>query len=83
MRVDTHVRSGYQVSPHYDSLLCKVITRGATRDAACDKMIAALGELVCEGVKTTAPMHVAILSSEAFRSGAYTTLAIPGWPSAR
>ncbi len=68
--------------PHYDSLLCKVITRGATRDAAADRMIAALGELVCEGVPTTVPMHLAILRSEQFRARRYDTRAIPGWAGA-
>ena len=82
VRVDTHVRSGYVVPPHYDSLLAKIITRGATRDEAADRMIAALDALVCEGVPTTAPMHRAVLASPAFRSGAYDTRSIPGWPPA-
>jgi acetyl-CoA carboxylase biotin carboxylase subunit len=78
IRVDTHVESGYEVPPFYDSLLCKVIAQGADRDAACDRMMAALGELVCEGVPTTAAMHRTILASKAFRSGDYDTRAIPG-----
>lgn len=80
VRVDTHVQSGYVVPPHYDSLLCKVITRGATRDEAADRMVEALGALECEGVPTTAAMHRAILDSKAFRSNEYDTRAIPGWP---
>jgi acetyl-CoA carboxylase biotin carboxylase subunit len=80
VRVDTHVESGYVVPPHYDSLLCKVITRGATRDEACDRMTAALRELVCEGVPTTVPMHLAILGSPDFRASRYDTRTIPGWP---
>ena len=43
--------------------------------------IGALGDLVCEGVPTTAKMHVAILSSPAFRAGQYDTRDIPGWSS--
>jgi acetyl-CoA carboxylase biotin carboxylase subunit len=78
VRVDTHVESGYEVPPHYDSLLCKVITAGATRDQAVDRMIAALGELVCEGVPTTVPLHLQILRSHAFRTNDYDTRAIPG-----
>ncbi len=81
VRVDTHVVSGYEVPPHYDSLLCKVITRGATRDEASDAMITALEQLVCEGVSTTVPMHLAILRSDAFRSNDYDTRNIPGWPA--
>jgi acetyl-CoA carboxylase biotin carboxylase subunit len=82
VRVDTHVESGYEVPPFYDSLLCKVIARGPTRDAACDRMIAALRELRCEGVPTTVPMHLAILASPDFRASRYDTRTIPGWPPA-
>jgi acetyl-CoA carboxylase biotin carboxylase subunit len=79
IRVDTHVRDGYEVPPFYDSLICKVITHADTRDAACDQMIHALEQLVCEGVQTTIPMHLQILRSEAFRSDRYDTRAIPGF----
>ncbi len=81
VRVDTHVETGSVVSPHYDSLLCKVITSGATRDEACDRMIDALGDLVCEGLPTTVPMHRAILASDDFRAGRYDNGVIPGWPA--
>ena len=73
--------SGYEVPPFYDSLLCKVIAHGADRDQACDRMIGALEALVCEGVPTTVPMHLAILKSEPFRTNQYDTGAIPGWPA--
>ena len=82
IRVDTHVTSGYEVPPYYDSLLCKVITHAPTRDAAADRMIDALGQLECEGVPTTVPMHLEILRSRAFREHAYDTRTIPGWPPA-
>ena len=79
VRVDTHVRSGYEVPPFYDSLICKVITWGIDRDAACDRMIHALEQLVCEGVHTTVPMHLQILRNQQFRTNAYDTRAIPGF----
>jgi acetyl-CoA carboxylase biotin carboxylase subunit len=82
IRVDTHVESGYTVPPHYDSLLCKVITHAPTRNEAADRMIEALGRLQCEGVPTTAAMHRAVLASDAFRTGEYDTRSIPGWPPA-
>ena len=78
VRVDTHVRSGYEVPPFYDSLICKVITWGEDRDAACDEMIRALGQLRCEGVATTIPMHLDILGNADFRAHRYDTRAIPG-----
>ena len=80
LRVDTHVSSGYEVPPHYDSLLCKLITYGETREQACERMIAALEGLVCEGVPTTVPVHLAILRSHAFQTSRHDTRSIPGWP---
>jgi acetyl-CoA carboxylase biotin carboxylase subunit len=80
IRVDTHVEAGYVVPPFYDSLLAKLIVRGATRDEAIAKMVGALTAFTVEGVPTTIPMHLAILKSEAFRTGAYDTRSIPGWP---
>jgi acetyl-CoA carboxylase biotin carboxylase subunit len=81
LRVDTHVTDGYEVPPHYDSLICKVIASGVTRDQACDRMIEALEGLICEGVPTTVPVHLAILRSPAFRANRYDTRSIPGWPA--
>ena len=80
IRVDTHVQTGYTVPPHYDSLLCKVITHASTRDDAAEAMIQALSRLVCEGVTTTVAMHQRVLASKRFRSGKYDTRDIPGWP---
>ena len=82
LRVDTHIQSGYVVPPHYDSLICKVITHGADRKSAINAMVAALSGIVCEGVRTTIPLHLAVLQSAAFQSGKYDSSAIPGWPSA-
>ena len=79
IRIDTHVEAGYVVPPHYDSLLCKVITRGDTRKQASDRMLTVLDQFVCEGVPTTIPLHVAVLSSTAFHNHGYNTRVIPGW----
>jgi acetyl-CoA carboxylase, biotin carboxylase subunit len=81
VRIDTHVRAGYEVPPFYDSLIAKVIAHGDDRDDACDRMIRALEGLECEGIPTTIPMHLAILRSRAFRENAYDNRAIPGWPA--
>jgi acetyl-CoA carboxylase biotin carboxylase subunit len=80
IRVDTHVEAGYVVPPFYDSLLAKLIVKAPSRDEAIAKMLAALGAFRVEGVPTTISMHQTILSSEAFRTGAYDTRSIPGWP---
>jgi acetyl-CoA carboxylase biotin carboxylase subunit len=81
IRVDTHVEAGYRVPPHYDSMICKIITHAATRDAACDRMIEALEALEVEGVATTVPLHLAILRSDDFRRHRYDTRTLPGWPA--
>ena len=79
VRVDTHVESGYEVPPHYDSLVCKVIAWGEDRDAACDRLAEALSQMRCDGISTTIPMHLAVLSAEDFRDNRYDTRAVPGW----
>jgi acetyl-CoA carboxylase, biotin carboxylase subunit len=80
IRVDTHVEAGYVVPPFYDSLLAKLIVKAPTRDAAIAKMLAALAAFRVEGVPTTISMHQKILASDAFKTGAYDTRSIPGWP---
>ncbi len=80
IRVDTHVDAGYVVPPHYDSLIAKLIVRGADRDDAIARMLAALERFDIRGVPTTIAMHRAILSSDAFRRSDYDTRTIPGWP---
>jgi len=79
VRVDTHVAEGYEVPPHYDSLIAKLIAHAPDREACIEKMLAALEALVVEGVQTTRPLHQAVLASEAFRKGDYDVRSIPGW----
>ncbi len=81
VRVDTHVESGYEVPPHYDSLICKVIAWGEDREAASERLTEALQKIRCDGISTTIPMHLAVLSSKEFRENRYDTRAVPGWES--
>jgi acetyl-CoA carboxylase biotin carboxylase subunit len=73
IRIDTHVRAGYRIPPHYDSMIAKVITWGATRDLARKGMIEALSRFTIEGVKTTIPVHLRILEDAQFVAGDYDT----------
>ncbi|MEE2738712.1 MAG: acetyl-CoA carboxylase biotin carboxylase subunit [Planctomycetota bacterium] len=73
VRMDTHVIPGYRVSPHYDSLLGKLIVHQPTRAEAVDCMKRALDELRVEGVKTTIPLLREILSHAAFMEGRIDT----------
>ncbi len=82
VRVETHMAPGEEVLPHYDSLIAKVIAHGDTRHAAIDTLLATLAAARIEGVATTIPLHLAVLDSREFRSGAYDTSRIPGWKAA-
>ena len=73
IRVDTHCFPGYLVPPYYDPLLAKVITHGASRAEALDRMCAALERLEVTGVPTTTPFHRQVLVHDDFRSGKVTT----------
>jgi acetyl-CoA carboxylase, biotin carboxylase subunit len=69
VRVDSHLYSGYNVPPFYDSLIAKLISYGETRDTAIARMRNALSEMVVEGIKTNAPLHLEIFNHSAFRQG--------------
>ena len=51
IRIDTHVYANYMISPHYDSMMSKLITVAQTREEAITKMKRALDEYIIEGVK--------------------------------
>ncbi|WP_338254012.1 acetyl-CoA carboxylase biotin carboxylase subunit [Dictyobacter halimunensis] len=69
VRVDSHLYTGYEIPPHYDSLLAKLIVWAEDRDQAIARMQRALEEFVIEGVTTTIPFHQRLLKHEGFISG--------------
>jgi acetyl-CoA carboxylase biotin carboxylase subunit len=69
VRVDSHLMAPYAVPPFYDSLLAKIIVRGADRAEAIDRMRRALRETILEGVKTSIPFHLRLLDDPAFLEG--------------
>jgi acetyl-CoA carboxylase biotin carboxylase subunit len=69
IRVDTHVYQGYSISPHYDSLIAKIIAHGRDRTEALQRMKRALRECIIEGVKTTIPFYQELLSNEVVVNG--------------
>src|SRR5213082_698201 len=73
VRIDSHVYTGYTVPPYYDSLIAKIITVGATRINAIDRMRSALEEYYITGIKTTVPFHAAMMRNGEFRDGTYDT----------
>jgi len=79
VRVDTHVYSGYEVPPNYDSMIAKLIVTGATREIAIARMLRSLREFVVRGIKTTIPFQVSILEHSAFRNGEYNIAWVEGF----
>jgi acetyl-CoA carboxylase, biotin carboxylase subunit len=73
VRFDSHMYAGYEIPPFYDSLLGKLIVWGPTREVAIARGRVALGELVMEGVTTNVAIHKALLASEPFLAGKFTT----------
>ena len=69
IRVDSHLYSGYNVPPNYDSMVAKLIAHGDTRDTAIARMRNALSEMVVEGIITNKALHQEILNHTAFRAG--------------
>ncbi len=73
VRVDSSVYSGYSISPHYDSMIAKLIVWGRSREEAIQRMQRALDEFVIEGIDTTIPFHRRVLNHEAFIKGDFNT----------
>lgn len=73
VRVDTHVYQGWTISPHYDSMISKLIVHQKTREEAIDTMKRALREFKIEPVKTTIPTCLEILSHSQYVKGRIDT----------
>jgi acetyl-CoA carboxylase biotin carboxylase subunit len=73
VRFDSHAHTGYTVSPHYDSMIGKLIVHQPTRREAIDCMLRALSELRIVGIQTTVSLHREILRHAAFVDGRMDT----------
>lgn len=74
-RVDTHAHQGFELSPHYDSLLAKVVVWAPDRLGALDRMDRALAEfdVAGPGVRTTIPFLREVLADGQFRMAEHST----------
>ncbi len=81
VRVDGGIRPHQEVSPHFDSLLLKLIVYAADRQAAIGRGRRALAELVLTGPKTTVPFHRAVLDEADFVKGKISTGFIADHPT--
>ena len=73
IRVDTALFDGAIIPEFYDSLIAKVAGHGLDRDEAIQRTRVAIDEMIVEGVKTTVPVHQAILEENEFLRGRYHT----------
>ena len=58
VRIDSHLYQGYQVPPHYDSLVAKLVVYGDTREECLMRVKRALKEYVIGGIDTLMPLHL-------------------------
>ncbi len=68
VRVDSHVYTGYEIPPFYDSLIGKLIVWGVDREAALRRMRRALSECAVTGIPTTIDFHLALLDRPEFQA---------------
>jgi len=73
IRIDSHVYSGYTISPYYDSMVGKIIVRGKDRTEAMARMRRALEEFTISGPHTTVPLGEALFLDSRFCDGRYNT----------
>lgn len=73
LRVEHAMESGSAVSPYYDPMVAKVISWGASRDEARQRLVSALLEFDIQGVDTTIPFNIRVLESKLFKDGILTT----------
>ena len=73
VRVDDYIYTGYRVSPHYDSMISKIIISAPTREECITRTLRALDETVVGGIKTNIDLHKKILNHEDFRANSYNT----------
>ncbi|MAF62325.1 MULTISPECIES: acetyl-CoA carboxylase biotin carboxylase subunit [Pseudomonadota] len=79
VRVDSGLYAGYKIPPYYDSMIAKLIVYGRTRQGCIMRLKRALEEFVVQGVKTTIPLHQALLDEPDFLSGEYTIKWLEQW----
>lgn len=73
VRLDGNVYRGYTVPPYYDSMLAKLIVRGATWEETVNRTQRCLDEYLVRGIKTTIPFYRNMMKDEVFRSGDFST----------
>jgi acetyl-CoA carboxylase biotin carboxylase subunit len=73
IRVDDGFEEGMDIPIHYDPMIAKLITHGATREEAIQRMERAIDDYAISGIETTLGFCRFVMGHEAFRSGKYDT----------
>ena len=83
VRVDSGLYAGYRIPPYYDSMIAKLIVYGRTREGCIMRLRRALDEMVVEGVKTSIPLHQALLQEPDILEGDYSIKWLEDWLAKR
>jgi acetyl-CoA carboxylase biotin carboxylase subunit len=83
VRVDSGLYAGYRIPPYYDSMIAKLIVYGRTREGCIMRLKRALEEMVVEGVKTSIPLHQALLREGDVLNGDYSIKWLEEWLAGR
>ena len=71
VRVDSGLYAGYEIPPHYDSLVAKLVVHGSNRNECLMRLRHSLAEFVIGGIQTTIPLHAKIIENQDFINGDY------------
>jgi len=69
IRIDSGIHMGYTISPIYDSMISKLCAWDMTRADAIRRMRRAISEYIILGVRTTLPLHYAIMNNPQYIEG--------------
>ncbi|MCB9955059.1 MAG: acetyl/propionyl/methylcrotonyl-CoA carboxylase subunit alpha [Caulobacterales bacterium] len=72
-RIDSGVAQGQTITPHYDPMIAKIITHGATREEALARLRTALGQTRVAGLETNARFLAALSADADFAAGDVST----------
>ena len=73
LRVDSGVTEGSEITVHYDPMIAKVVSHGETREAAIERMQAALDAFYLRGIDHNMSFLAAVMATDRFRDGRLST----------
>ncbi len=71
IRIDSSVYQGYTITPHYDSMIAKLIVHANDREEALMRMRWALAEFIVDGVETNIDFQLELIKDPVFEEGKY------------